>query len=364
MTPRERWVNTFTFKPVDRIPHEEFGYWSETLVRWHGQGLPADIDSDWKADRFFGFDPRDSLSVSTGMYPGFDYQVIEEKGSRRIIRDGDGAVCEVFTDGTSSIPRFIEYGIKTRDDWPRYRERLNPDTPGRYPDDWDAVVARSQNRDCPLGIHMGGFYGSLRSWTGVERLSELFYEDPELVHEMMEAVCECMIGAAKRALETVQLDYASFWEDMAYNAGPLISPKHFEEFMVPRYKRVTGLLAAHGVKLNIVDCDGNINALAPLWLKSGVNIMFPIEARAGTDPFEMRRRYGRDVLLLGGVDKMQLMRGRGAIDRELERLKPLVEQGGFIPHVDHRVPPDIPYADYRYYLERKKRVLLGLQEQP
>ena len=94
----------------------------------------------------------------------------------------------------------------------------------------------------------------------------------------------------------------------------------------------------------------------PGWLRGGINCMFPIEA-AHTDPRKLRNDYGNEVLLLGGVDKRALIAGREAIDRELEKLRPLVGRGGYLPCVDHRVPPDVSYANYLYYLEKKKAIL-------
>ena len=146
---------------------------------------------------------------------------------------------------------------------------------------------------------------------------------------------------------------------MCYNRGPLISPRLFREFMVPQYKRVTGLLREHGCWLNIVDCDGDIRQLIPLWLEAGINCFFPLEVRAGSDPVAIREQYGRKALLMGGVDKTALIRGGKAIDEELRRVKPVVEDGGYIPHVDHRVPADVSYENYLYYL-KKKRQLIGV----
>ena len=54
---------------------------------------------------------------------------------------------------------------------------------------------------------------------------------------------------------------------------------------------------------------------------------------------------------------LELIAGKEAIDRELEKLRPLVERGGYLPCVDHRVPPDVTYENYLYYLERKKAIL-------
>jgi uroporphyrinogen decarboxylase len=70
----------------------------------------------------------------------------------------------------------------------------------------------------------------------------------------------------------------------------------------------------------------------------------------------MRRRYGKGLLMRGGFDKHILARGPDAIRAEVRRLTPLVEEGGFIPHCDHRVPADVPMANYIFYVEEAKRV--------
>jgi len=60
---------------------------------------------------------------------------------------------------------------------------------------------------------------------------------------------------------------------------------------------------------------------------------------------------------MGGVDKFALIKGKKAIDEYLERIKPFVEQGRFIPHVDHRCPPNVEEENYLYYLKRKEELL-------
>ena len=72
----------------------------------------------------------------------------------------------------------------------------------------------------------------------------------------------------------------------------------------------------------------------------------PLEIASGTDPYELRRLYGDRVLLKGGIDKRALIAGREAIDAEIARLEPLVRDGGYVPHVDHRVPPDVSFDNY------------------
>jgi uroporphyrinogen decarboxylase len=144
---------------------------------------------------------------------------------------------------------------------------------------------------------------------------------------------------------------------MCYSGGPLISPRTFEAVLVPHYRRVVDALHRYGVDVVFVDCDGKIDKLLPLWLEVGVNCMFPVEVGTwGADPVEYRARYGKDLLMMGGFDKRILVRGGDEITAEVERLAPLVEDGGFIPFCDHRVPPDVPLSHYLHYLAEAKRV--------
>jgi uroporphyrinogen decarboxylase len=175
---------------------------------------------------------------------------------------------------------------------------------------------------------------------------------------MVETVADCIIGVLERILGTgARFEACAVWEDMCYNTGPLLGPEHFKRFLVPHYKRITSLLRSHGVDVVWVDCDGKIDALAPLWLDAGVNCMFPIEVGTWNgDAIAFRREYGKEMLIIGSVDKHMLARTKADITREMARLTPLVEEGGFIPTPDHRVPPDVSLANYRFYCEEARRI--------
>jgi uroporphyrinogen decarboxylase len=143
---------------------------------------------------------------------------------------------------------------------------------------------------------------------------------------------------------------------MCYKTGPLISPAMFREFVLPGYQRVTAVLAQHGVELSWVDCDGNIEALIPLWIEGGVRGFYPLEVASGMDAGALKRQYGHEIVMWGNVDKRALAKGQAAIDTEIARLAPVAAAGGFIPLVDHGVPDDVPYEHYLYYLERRRRM--------
>lgn len=357
MTPRARWHAVTHFEAVDHVPDEEFGYWDETLTRWHGEGLPAWVTDNAKADRYFGFEPRPMVPVVAGLHPGFEPRIVEETEAYRIHVDVAGVKSIVHKDGTSSIPKYLEFPLRDRAVWERdFLERLDPANPDRYPD-WEEEQRRwaSAGRDVPLGVTTGSLFGWVRNWAGFEGVSLLAYDDPGLVEEIIERLCALIVAVIEAVPPQLELDFAHGWEDMCFNHGPIISPEMFERWMVPRYARISEvLLERHEVDVIVVDCDGDIRQLVPLWLESGVNCMFPLEIAGGSDPFELRRLYGDRVILKGGVDKRALIAGRDGIDAEIARLEPLVCEGGFIPHVDHRVPPDVSYQDYLYYLARKR----------
>lgn len=356
MTSLERWRRFWKGQSTDQLPDYEFGWWDECYDAWQAQGMPGWVDNEVRGEQFFQLERRECFPANVGMNPGFTQQVVEEREKTRIILDGGGVLCEVPKDGHSTIPHYLKFPIETRADWLEFRKRLDPGDPFRIPGDIEVRVRRFKRRDYPLGVWCGSLFGWIRNWMGFENACIAVKDEPEMIEEMMEHCTVLICSVLEKVLPRLEFDFAHFWEDMAFNNGPMISPADFKTMMVPRYRRITDLLHKHGVKVIIVDCDGNIGLLAPLWLGAGVNVMFPLEVHAGSDPVAFRKKFGRDMLLLGGVDKMKLIEGPAAIDAELQRLAPVVEQGGFIPHVDHRCPPDVTYENYLYYLKRKREI--------
>jgi uroporphyrinogen decarboxylase len=154
-------------------------------------------------------------------------------------------------------------------------------------------------------------------------------------------------------------DIGHGWEDIAGSTGPFVSPDLFEKHVAPGYRKVRAKLEEHQVDIYSVDSDGNVEALIGPWLDAGVNCMFPLEP--GTwkmTPEKAREKYGRDLLIIGGFDKLALERGRDAIDAELESHIPLMKEGGFVMMPDHLITPGVPLDDYRYYLDRVRELRL------
>jgi uroporphyrinogen decarboxylase len=251
-----------------------------------------------------------------------------------------------------------------RDCWRRhYRPRLDPDDPRRYPDNWDECVRlwRDPQRDFPIFLFGGSFYGWIRNWMGLEAVSLVLYDDPAWFEEMVTTVADCVLGVLGRVLETGgRFEACGMWEDMCFNRGPLLSPDQFRRYLQPHYRRLADLLNRYGVEVIWVDCDGQIDSLIPHWLDAGVRCMFPLEVGTwGADPIRYRREYGKCLLMMGGFDKRILARSRREIAAEVRRLAPLIEEGGYIGFCDHRVPPDVPLDNYLFYLGGVREIWAG-----
>ncbi|MHB9032720.1 MAG: uroporphyrinogen decarboxylase family protein [Anaerolineae bacterium] len=371
VTARERFWSFSRYEPVDYVPY--WGDWVGPVERWRLEGcpIPNDIGDDnerrWFID-YFGFEGifsafwgEQRVPVNIGAYPGLAQIIYEETPEYMIYRSGIGAVVKQFKNihGVLHSTQWLKYPLANRQDWVTFRDTLlNPDDPGRYPDEqtWRELKQQWAQRDYVISIDGGSFYGFIRDWLGVQGVSMMLFDDPALIHEMVEYLADFYIRVLHRALHEVDVDFAMFWEDMCYKSGPLVSPAMFREFFLPGYIKVTSFLRDHGVSLSWVDCDGNIEGLIPLWLEGGVRGFYPLEVASDMDINSLQAQYGKRILTWGNVDKRALGAGKAAIDAEIARLKPAVERGGFIPLVDHGVPEDISYANYLYYLDARKKL--------
>jgi uroporphyrinogen decarboxylase len=257
------------------------------------------------------------------------------------------------------MPQFLGYPVTDRSSWADFRQRLDPDTPGRFTPALAELARQSPQRTTPLGVWLGGTYGYIRNWMGVEKASCLFYDDPRLVEEMIEHLTGFYSALARRLFATgIELDWVMFWEDMAYNRASLLSPSLYRRYCLPFYRVMVERVRQHGVPVVGLDSDGNIEELLPLWLDAGITVMHPMEVAAGMDVRTARRRYGRNVTFLGGIDKRALANGRPAIDAEVvPKVRELRDSGGgFMVQCDHGVPPDIALDDFRYFHELVRRL--------
>jgi hypothetical protein len=341
--------------------------WPETLDRWYEEGLDTSLKNPLAGDqgaiaqdeylrvlvRGFGMDRIEYLRET--VVSGYtERQVIEEDGTTCLVRDVDGILKREFSHyGTSSMPQFMQFPVVNRQDFTNMLPRLDANHPDRLAPDWDARCAFYAQRDFPVGLTICGAFGHPRNLFGVEGLCEAYYDQPGLVHEILEQWTDFYIRLASRVWAGIQFDFVLIWEDMAYKGGSLISPRLVKEFMLPYYRRIIEHIRDLGCDVIIVDSDGDVTQLVPLFISAGVNAMLPFEVQAGMDIRWFRREYGKDLAIIGGLDKRSLPLGKSAIDAELAaHMAPVLESGGYIPCLDHTAPPDVSLSIFKDYLAK------------
>jgi uroporphyrinogen decarboxylase len=201
-----------------------------------------------------------------------------------------------------------------------------------------------------------GVFGPYRWLFGDEEGLVAFHTMPGLVHEIMDHLTTLYLTVWEEVVKHVRVDLIHFWEDMCNRAGPLTSPRFFEEFMAPNYRRVKAFADRHSIPVISVDTDGNPELLAGPMLRARVNLLYPLEAAAGCDVNQWQRKYP-DLAFTGGIDKRALAAVPAAIDRELERVRPAVERGRYIPDLDHLIPDDVSWSNYCHYAEGLRRLV-------
>lgn len=375
MNDRQRTRAVLHYQAYDRLPLCAFGYWKETAVKWAEQGH---IRMDWAQDYAvhgdngpgdraimdalgFDFNWGASLGINSYLFPGFQEELLEERADgSRILRDAEGLIVLVKP-GVVSIPSEIGTTLTGREAWENlYLPKLRF-SQARVDQGRDALLgakAADAQRQRPLGLHVGSLYGNIRNMLGVEALSYLAVDDEELYQEIIDTLGQLCLETTQAALDLYDgFEYAHFWEDICFNHGPLVNPRVFAELVGPWYRRITDVVHQHGIDIVSLDCDGCIDRLVPIWLENGVNTMFPIEVgtwNASIQPW--RARYGRELRGVGGMDKRVFARDKAAVDAELERLRALVDLGGYLPCPDHRIAPDAEFGLVAYYCERFRQI--------
>lgn len=388
MTTRDIFAKVINFEPCDRTLDWEFGYWGGALKRWYKEGLPKieglskevtygesvfgpglhwpepsydeNLIRDFDVSNYFNFDEGlELVPYNYFIFPMFEKKIIYEDETHIELYEQHGKRVKIMKND-SSIPFYLEWPVKSRKDWEKMKEeRFNFNTiDKRYIGDASSFFKKAKNRTFPIALFSDpvGFFGSVRFLIGEENLFLLYYDDPKLIKDILNHLCELWILIAEELISKIDFDMACFWEDMSGKNGPLISPSTFREFMTPCYKRVTDFLKSNGIKNSLVDSDGNVNKLIPLLMEAGVNEMYPFERQAGNDPVKIRNKYP-ELRIWGGFDKNTLYKGKEYIDKELEMIPYLIKKGGYIPFADHLVPPNCSWENFKYYRNRLKEII-------
>jgi uroporphyrinogen-III decarboxylase len=313
----ERFRAAMNFQPVDRLPRWEWAmWWDETIAAWKQQGLPAELQTVFDVADYFELDPYQQFWFST-------------------------------TDPTiEAVQHHVEGIVSDMDDYLKVRPNLFPDH-SQAIESMRPWVRLQSNGQAVVWITIEGYFWFPRTLMGFTKISLAFYDQPELIHQINQDLTDFNLQILEQVEKTCIPTFVTIAEDMSYNHGPMISERHFDEFIAPYYRQIVPRLQQWNAPA-IVDTDGDVTQMVPWLIREGIDGVLPLERQAGVDGMAIRRQFPR-FGMVGHFNKMIMDKGEQAIRDEFERLMPLMKSGGFIPSVDHQTPPHVTLEQYRLY---------------
>ena len=369
MVPREKmspgarkYRDFYEMKQDAPIYQREFSFYS--LDRWKREGH---IDDETNLSDLFKFDGKGVHALEgagwceAAFYPFFEEKLIEDRGEHEVIQDFAGRHVLFFKGRRSGfMPEYLVHPVKDMKSWEENcKWRLNPKSPERYISMEDDMLEakKSAGEGEVICQHVAGGYMYLRSLIGPLDLLYKFYDEPELIHDCMKTWLELADVVTAKHQEHVTIDELFIGEDICYNHGSLISHEMIKEFLFPYYQQLLTNIKSRQIDKNRhlhfqVDTDGFAYPVIPLYKELGMDFMSPFEVASGCDVVEAGKMYP-DLLITGGFDKRIIARGEEAIDREIERILPVMKKrGGYVPTCDHGVPEEVSFENYMHYRKR------------
>ena len=296
------------------------------------------------------------MPVSTGWIGGPPEEILEETDEHVVARDGKGRLVKLCKQ-TATIPLPLEYPVKTMDDWRELKPHYEF-SEQRFGKDWERAARGHRDAGRVVTVSIPGGFDEPRELMGDAALCIAYYEQPELVHDILKTIGDTAFRVLDRVSATVPIDQLAVHEDMAGKSGPLAGPRQVEEFIAPYYRRIWDMLRDRGARLFLQDSDGDMNAVIPAFLDAGVNLMHPFEPAANMDAVKTRETCGQRLAIEGGLDKHVLRRSKDEIVAELEyKIPPLIRTGAIVFGLDHRIPNGTPLAHYRFYVRKAWEII-------
>ena len=202
-----------------------------------------------------------------------------------------------------------------------------------------------------------GFFDRGWSLRGMENFLADFVTNPLFVEELFEALANIYIDLIDH-IAAYPFDGIRFGDDWGFQRGVLIGGKRWRKFVKPGLRKIFGRAREKGLAV-MVHSDGDITELIPDLIEIGVQILNPLQPEA-MDVLEIKRRYGRDLCLNGGIStQFTLPRGTQQDVRcEVNAcLHHLGKGGGYVISPAKAILPDVP-------LENAAALIDALVHQP
>ena len=349
LTTHERMRRMYAHQEADRVPVTD-SPWNATVERWQREGMPAGVSY---VD-FFGLDKIARIGVDNS--PRYPTRIVEETDEYITNTTAWGATLKNWKH-IASTPEFLDFTIKTPEAWLEAKARMTP-SEDRIP--WDYLKAnyptwRKEGYWIEAGLWFG--FDVTHSWTvGTERLLMALLDQPEWCVDMFNHFLDVDIALLDRVWEAGYTFDAINWpDDMGYKQNQFFSLRTYRKLLKPVHKRAVDWAHAKGVKVRLHSC-GDVRPFIPELVEIGVDGLNPLEVKAGMDPIAIKKTYGNDLLLHGGINAV-LWDDKDAIAAEMSRVIPVVkENGGYIFSSDHSVPSAVSLENFRYIVDLAKEL--------
>jgi uroporphyrinogen decarboxylase len=327
----------------DRIPLHDL-YWGTTVDRWRREGLPEDVS------------PSDQFGMEIELVRGdyslqFPEKTIEENDRHRVYVDSFGATKKTMLTSAGWTPQWLDFAIKTRDDWFEQKHRMAYQ-PSRVSRSAIEAFHRAYAKGKFLAFFGHGPFHATWQKVGMENLLMLMIEDREWVLDMFEAHTRLMIELLEGfKAQGIQFDGVWLADDLGFRSNPLISPRMYRDMVLPSHKRLCDRMSEAGLR-TILHSDGNVAKLIPHFIEAGFAAIQPLESKAGLDVRRLKAEYGGQIVLFGNIDVQKLAQTRQDIESEIgSKISIAKEGGGYIYHSDHSVPDNVSFSNYTFAIE-------------
>jgi hypothetical protein len=312
MTSRQRFHKTMQFGNPDRVPYFEEGIRKDVIKAWHRQGLSrkTKISDLFQTDQFYEVD------------------------------------LDPFAD-LHKLPASTK-------ELSKYKDHLNTGILNQFWSQWQKIRRAIKRKDevLFLKVHRGFFLSmGVYKWERFMEVISMLIDDPDFVQEVLMIQGAFIAKLLDKVLQDMELDAIIFSEPIGGNEGPLISPAMYDKYVLSGYDPIIEIARKQGLDTIILRTYANIRLLIPAILKHGFNCLWACETNSpAMDYRHIRKEFGRDLRLIGGIDLDALRLGKEAIRKEIEeKVPPLIADGGYIPIADGRVRKEIPFEIYFYY---------------
>ncbi len=349
MTTHERFQRMFDHKEADRVPIID-DPWAATIERWQREGLPRDASF---VD-YFGLDHV--VGISADNSPRYEETVLEETETYKTYTSAWGVTMRQWKHAAST-PEFLDFTIVDPDSWARAKARM---TPTRDRIDWASLQKNYAGwKKNGYWIQAGLWFGFdvTHSWTvGTERVLMALAENPGWCMDMFSHELEVHIALLDMIWDAgYHFDSVMWYDDMGYKHNQFFSVSLYRDVLKPFHKRAIDWIHSKGARAHLHSC-GDINPLVPELVGMGLDALNPLEVKAGMHPVLLKKNYGRDLVLHGGINAV-LWDRPDQIRAEMERTVPVMKKdGGYIFSSDHSVPSSVSLEDFRGIVELAKKL--------